>query len=84
VARLIIGFAQDASPLEATRAGAVKFVEVGGGPPLELHSQGVRSEDGTTWYWVEVDDAAAARLAEQVRGAEGVVSAYVQPPEGPP
>jgi len=85
LARLIVGFAPRASYVHDDSAGSVRVIELGADKgSLELRSQGVRSEDGTNWYWADVDDAVAEEVAAQVAKLTDVASAYVQPVGGPP
>jgi hypothetical protein len=49
-----------------------------------LTSQHVTSDDGTQWYFASIPSADLDRILPSLRAHSGVVSAYVQPPDGPP
>jgi hypothetical protein len=84
MARLIVGIEPRGLSAATKREGGLKVVDLGRLGRLELRSQGVQSDDGTNWFWADVDDSDAADVAAAVNGLGDVVSAFVQPAEGPP
>ena len=85
MARLIVGVSTSTvrDSREGADSGRGLELDLGDGRTIELAPQNLESE-GTSWYWVDVDDEDSTQLLEAIASTPGVTSSYAQAPDAFP